>query len=317
MQHDLMRVMEGFEWEIHKIGEGLIDTSKGKKKVVFWPNKIIAEWSHSWREAVARAGYRPVERFIPDKHGEVIHETDNGCLTISDYFEGPCPNPNIPEDCQLLGRILARIHLALKTKEELKKPVSFITRIKNYLMMLDYLREAILGNGKDSLMDDVIVRNLPQLEQRLKRAGQLAEGIERGEKEFLLSHARFDRRNVLSAAASWYIHGLEKEELDYLHADTVHLIRDIYREQWDVHSIMRFIAGYEELRSLTKEELIYILVRLIVPYDIIRMLESYPDGLASDEQIETLFECYREQVHWDRLLQAFALLIDKRNEVSA
>ena len=104
-----------------------------------------------------------------------------------------------------------------------------------------------------------------------------------------------------------------------MHQDTAQLIREIYQKsEWNLQSVTTFLDGYNRQRTLSDNELIYVLVQFAIPWDVWTHFEDYlTNDCLSEDKIEQMVEDIRKQRYWDELTTFIGRFIDEQSHASA
>ncbi|SDZ04832.1 hypothetical protein SAMN05421736_105219 [Evansella caseinilytica] len=74
----------GFKQGKWMVNGELLDTEKGKKRLVLWPEEKLARWHIQWRDRLAKTTGCLTNRMIQTVNGEKMLVTDSGWITLHD-----------------------------------------------------------------------------------------------------------------------------------------------------------------------------------------------------------------------------------------
>lgn len=300
-----------------------IDTNKGKKILTIWENADLLKWSNGWREELFSQGYEHVERFLINQNKKRFIRFQGKYFVLCDAMEGQGFQPVDPGQCREAGNMFAKLHLALDRMDQKITLVSSTEMDEDFFTKgstaIKQMIPAIEHKENPSLVDEVIYANLPLLYKRFRRAFQLWEGIKDTIAYFPASFSKFRLEQLSRKDHQWTISGGYNQPLSAMHQDTVQLLREIYeKSNWSLAAVSTFLEGYESQRKMTDHEWVYVLVQLVIPFEVWNHFLAYISGQGfSVEQVEQLVEDIHRQRHWDELATFVGRIIDHRNEASA
>lgn len=299
----------------------VLETNRGPKELHIWPRLDVLRWSFSWREQLARQGFRDVERFIRTRDAKPYVIVRKIGFTLSDHLRDAKPFTPTPEHVYQCGQITARMHAAQAGTEYpqvgdlLKRERSHLwSEMKRARETYQQLEQTTDGLGRAARW---VLAQFPALLERMERSVELLHSPLLQEEELAPAHFSLGPHNWAWLNGRLILRGFYQPRLSVQPRDLASYVKYLYQQDGQLAQVAAFLDGYERIKPLRYEEYLLLLAFLAFPEAAWKQMEqSLAGGLKrmsdDSETITVIKATLRKQQELEQLL----LYLARRTERS-
>lgn len=321
-QHDLSEICGRYKVRVIQLKPVddyyLLETNRGTKELRTWPRIDVMRWSFSWREQVARQGYRDVERFIRTRDAKPYVINNKTGYTLTDHVRPN--NPFLPSLDQLetCGEIVARMHQAQLSQ---RLAVAYELFNKECAVMsleekraVEYQRELAEQYASLSEMDEWVASQFAPLLQRMRRSLQILENAIEDETQLAVSHRTMHSHNFGQMDERMVLKGFYRPILSIQQRDAATFVRELYLATANLEVIDSFLNGYDEQKNYSYQDYLLLLGFLAFPTEPWKSIEQYfshPRHVRNESVALAVSKTLQDQQTIDTLLQHIAVRAER------
>nr|WP_206529481.1 phosphotransferase [Brevibacillus sp. SYP-B805] len=287
----------------------LLETNRGPKELRMWPRIDVMRWSFAWREQLARAGFREVERFIRTRDSKPFVVVGRKGFTMTDHLRGAEPFEPSPVHAETCGRMVGKMHEAqqanhlLDAAELLKKEQGFAVAEAKRARRLK--KEFVLRHAFLSERDRWVASLFPPLLERMERSAELLTGTHADADSLAVSHRHMGKENWALVNDKVMLRGFFRPGLSVQLRDVAGYLKQLYADTEDTQRIDAFLDGYMAEKQLGYEDYKMLLAFMAFPHETWHSIEQYVCHASSEKDEQSphgIEQALAAQERVDRLL---------------
>jgi len=259
----------------------ILKTNRGQKLLRSWNDFETINWTFEVREAISRAGFRKLDRFIRTKHGDPFVFVDNIGYFLTDWNEGVIPSVTKAEQMKLLANTLAELHLAMSSVQIeplLQKDWEpWSKHFERGIKHIEEIERAIAKKKEKTKLDDLVLSNLSTHQKQINDSVKLAKIVEanadlNNQPTICLGKVQLNNFRIDSYGEAWLFDlGIPIHETPAY--DLAKLSIQLYQKsQYQDEIVIDFFDQYQSIRPLEQSERQWILTYLNYPHDLWKFL---------------------------------------------
>lgn len=296
----------------------LVETNRGTKELREWPRVDVMRWSFTWREQLARQGFRDVERFLRTRDAKPYVVAGRKGYTLTDHLRKQQEFVPVKEQVGECGAIVARMHQAQLNQ---RSPIAIeLFQKERALLALEERRARELDQELQNQYADLttqekwVANQFPPLLERMRKSLELLEGFVTDDSLLAVSHRHLKLDNFCLVDGRIFLKGFYRPVLSVQHRDTADFIKQIYLTSESLDAAEEVLNGYEKQKEISYQDYVLLLSFILFPGDSWKKIEQFftlPRDLRSDEVVTQIKKALNDQQALDDLLQQIALRAER------
>ncbi|GAA4705033.1 phosphotransferase [Brevibacillus fulvus] len=322
---DLRSVLKNYKARVIQIKQVddyyLLETNRGRKQLQIWPRVDLLKWSFEWRERLARAGIREVERFIRTRDAKPFVVAEKLGFVLVDHLEGAQPFQLSTALVQDTGQRIAHLHLILKETQQFfpvdllaKEQLMAIAEAKRAADLQDELIAVQSNRGAAWLLEQ-----FRPLRERMEKCVELLQQLELDPEGLIVSHRQLGIHNWCLVEGKPYLRGFNRTPISIQHRDVASFLRELYVQSGSMELVSAFLDGYETIRPLRYDEYKLIIALLVYPREVWEQLQKSAavviSGAVADTWADDLQAVLERQCAWDQMIVQLAYRAERTRGV--
>ncbi len=255
-----------------------LKTNYGPKIISKWNDLLSIKEAHKYREALARLGFRKVDRFISTKEGEPFVFYNNTSYSLTDEIIGRMPSANEEKDIKIISTTLAQFHLVaskIQTNSNLRLwSENYISGLGQFTNIEDFIYKKKKKNEIDEMLIDSMPRNLEQIKLSIDKAKRVEKLAIKNDSQPKLCHGNLYLSSyIIDEYDEGWIIDLTVPTIDVLAYDIAKFITRLYKESnYNDATIYNFLEYYQKVIPLRTEDKLWILTYIAYPHALWKFL---------------------------------------------
>ncbi|MGG1664181.1 phosphotransferase [Brevibacillus sp. NRS-1366] len=267
----------------------LLETNRGPKELHIWPRVDVMRWSFSWRERLARQGFRELERFIRTREAKPFLVVGKQGVTMTDHLrhiEACLPGEDFARQS---GRVVAMMHLSQQESPLLagadylkQEQMNAESKWAHAKAVVESYRGKF-GSEKGEMR--WVAELMTPLLQRLERSATMLSHESITPESISVAHRDLLRDNWGMVNGKLYLRGFFRPSLSIQQRDVASYLRDMYMTHKDLRQVDSFLDGYEEVKPLQYTDYTLMLAFMARPREVWRSVEDYVKRVLRNKEV--------------------------------
>ena len=310
-----LKILEQYDLTVYNSRRGrnswICETDRGWKLVTEFsgaPKKL--EFQNQVLAQLKEKGYPFVDLVLENKEGELFtQDREETRYIVKDWFEGKECDTKNEEDILNAVKNLAHLHKIfcyIPKKESLRyTQIPLEEDMRKHSRQLRKVYGFVRKRRKKNVFEDLFLNSFPDFFEQAEEAEQCAQkelgktylqsSIERGQ----LCHGEYNQHNVIMNRNMIATTNFYKCCYGVAISDFGQFLRKMMEKQnWDVKLGFRMIEAYDCVRTISKEEKIYLKISMMYPEKFFKLVNCYYNtnkAWVPDKNTEKLEALIRQQ----------------------
>ncbi len=302
-QSSLDQILQQYPVEVKEVEENplyyKLSTNKGTKILKRWDSPKELQLHFQYREDLARAGFRKIDRFIRDSRGNPYIIQGLYGFSLTDHITGKIPTTS-NNDLIIAAKTIAEFHLA-SAKVEVKKQwkawsPQYLRGLKHFQRIEEQLKE----KKQKEPIDETVQSHITNLIETTRESVELVEKLERNlfrngaQPQWIHGSLKLSSLRIDPYQEGWLSH-LPLPIFDIPVYDLAKLSNHIYQKSnFDIDKISVLLEEYQQWIPMEKIDKQWMIAYLSFPHDLWKFLYSYyiagikPVSINMDAQLKEL-----------------------------
>lgn len=252
----------------------VLKTDRGTKVLKLWNDIDTLDEAFKLRESLATSGFRKISRFIRTKKDTPYVEYNGLGYSLTDIIDGMAPSTVREKDIQLVGRILAELHLAMS---KIKVNQSFKPWSHHYYRGLEQFK-LIENNIKQKTnkepLDELILEDMPRHQEQINQSIQMARKVEKNsfkngmEPKWCHGNLQLTSFRIDEYGEGW-LNDLGLPVVDIHAYDIAKLVSRVYiKSGYKPELVYQLLDAYQKIIPLQPDDKLWVLTYIAYPHDL-------------------------------------------------